>query len=286
MKKFSGLINKLLLTPSVNLFPIPFGLVIGNECENSGIRSDLSIILVNDYLAAKEFVAFNKTNANTFIGIANPMINDNTPLNIDIGEWRSSGYLSKNNTLDLNELPPLPDAEVEVLKLSKIYNDYKIYLGDSASITKALSKAEVNSYNDKKQLLTIATHGFAADVGNDLAVPTLLNNNNGNLELFSFLDVYDYNLKGSTVVLSACDTASGFVSSSDKIFTGFVKSFGDVGAKFVVSSLWPVNSKSSKDLSLEFGTKIKSETYFDAIKLSQKKVTNNVHRLPFTFTYL
>ena len=278
--------DKLLLTPSVNLFPIPFGLIIGNECENSDIRDDLSIVLVNDYLAAEEFAAFNESPVDSFIGIANPMINANSAFNIDIGEWRSLDVLSENNTLNLDELPLLPDAEVEVSELSRIYSNQTVYLGNEASIADALQKAEGIANNNKKKLLTIATHGFAADTGGELTLPTLLNINNGNLELFTFLDVYDYNLRGSIVVLSACDTASGFIDSSDKLFTGFVKSFGDVGANFIVSSLWPVNSKASKDISLEFGIKIKNGSFFDALSSANKKIEHKKYRLPFVFTYL
>lgn len=288
-KKIAQTVNssdKLLLTPSVNLYPIPFGLIIGSECENSNIRDDLSIVLVNDYLAAEEFATFNKSSVDSFIGIANPMVNANTEINIDIGEWRSFGILSENNILSLIDLPILPDAEVEVSELSRVYKDNNLYLGSKASLAKGLLKAESNSNNNKKQLLTIATHGFAADITGDLALPALLNIEKGDLELFTFSDVYNYNLRGSIVVLSACDTASGFVDSSDKLFTGFVKSFGDAGSKFIVSSLWPVNSKASKDISLEFGIKIKNGGFFDSLSSANKKIKQNSQRLPFVFTYL
>ena len=85
-------------------------------------------------------------------------------------------------------------------------------------------------------------------------------------------------------MLSACDTASGLLKNSDLMFTGFVQSFANSGSNMIVSSLWPVETKSSQKYTTTFFKSWKSKSLIEAIRNSKNSVEDYLS-LPFVTIY-
>lgn len=273
----------IFVTPSVNLTPIPMELILGFDCDES--LSIKPVILVNDYIAANEFLlSYSKKNLpELFFAQANPLKESGFDSFIDFSTLRSSRgeSLSKNN---IDRLPPLPDAEIEATNAAEVFNDSIVYSGTEASIGLLFDK--INQYPEaKEKVILLATHGFTADEDNNGALPSLLTSENGELGVFQSSNISKYNLENTTVVLSACDTAAGFLDSTDKMFTGFVKSFADAGSNLIVSSLWPVDSYSSRRFSEEFFRVWKNKTINDALTESKNIIQDEQLSWPFVFLY-
>jgi hypothetical protein len=274
----------IIVSPSVNVQPIPTEIILGTECLTHKAQVQRPIVTVNDYAAARDFVH----NYNTapqpkyFVGLGNPLSTKGT-ISFDPMAWRSA-----SNLLDLAHLPPLPDAEIEVVSASNNFQNSSIFVGPDASIREALSIAETKARESRGEtgVIVLATHGFTANAEKPDALPALLSVEKNELNPFHSSEVANYHLQNSIAVLSACDTAGGLLSSPDKAFTGFVKSFADAGSRLVVSSLWPVNSLASRKMTEGFTKELSTNgNITDAINAGRALVDKRDYRLPFIFIY-
>jgi len=135
------------------------------------------------------------------------------------------------------------------------------------------------------KLLVFATHGFEPAFDQPFTLPALLSSEGDDYSLFNTTSLFKYNFDGSIVLLSACDTAAGFVDRPDRMFTGFVKSFGDLGANLITASLWPVNSVASKQFTLGFVDGLAGGNIVDAMISAKDSVQVDNFALPFVFIY-
>ena len=106
---------------------------------------------------------------------------------------------------------------------------------------RALKTAESKNYS----AIVLATHGVPFDLSEGYKLPSLLSIENDTPTLLSATKINEFDLKQSTVFLSACDTASGLLSDPSLYLTGFTESFANAGSNLIIASLWPVVSKSS-----------------------------------------
>jgi hypothetical protein len=273
----------LLLSPSVNLMPLPSEFLFGDACDT--VSAHTPVILVNDYSGALQFIEekLNSRLPSTMVGIANPIESSGEFSNL-LSDFRGGEVKLKSRTgVDLNMLPPLPDAEIEVTNAAKFFKNYHLLLGPDASIREGLAIA-----TKQPSLVVLATHGFTADSGEAGDLPGLLSVEESSLSLFPASDIYSYDLTGSTVVLSACDTAAGFSKNPDLIFTGFVKTIADSGADFIVSSKWPVDSVASREVTEKFTERWASGgDIVDSVYSAKSVPSSDTEgtRWPFVFIY-
>jgi len=220
------------------------------------------------------------------VGVGNP-ISDVGGFNIDMGDWRSANLANRSGVslLDLNTLPPLPDAEMEIEAIKSSFKTPLVYLGPDASLSRAFESEFRNGSNSERSLLVLATHGFTAGAGGDAMLPGLLSVEKDELSIVPAAKLYSYSFEDSVVLLSACDTAGGFVDEPDKMFTGFVKAFGDSGAQLVAASLWPVNTVASREVTEGFVGGWKNGGLKDAVRAAKSAVTQREYRWPFVFIY-
>lgn len=269
--------NTIFVSPSVNFYPIPIELVVGSGC----IKTNTPIILVNDFAGA--VAAERKLKSKEFpqrlYAVANPSLDDSNGFDnliSDIRGHRLNQVRSIDTTL-ISNLPPLPDAELEVDNVSRLFKTSKLLTGKNASISDTL----VQAAKEPNSAVILATHGLPVSSEIDTETPALLSIENQKLGLVSSMDVYQYDLAGSTIMLSACDTAAGFVEDPTLMFTGFVKSFADAGADLIIASLWPVKSYASRVFSEEFFKEWKkSGQPFQAFQSAKSQITGP-DRYPF-----
>ena len=265
--------------PSINLLPIPPEILLGPSCNGHKIPP---IYLVNDILASMELSETTDLSLPTnLIAAANPMVQQNSLL--DFSNFRSANlHRSGPPDFDLGSLAPLPDAEIEVATVAPQFKKSTLFLGPQGDIRKALSLV---GQEEGPSMLVLATHGFAASESASEALPGLLSIKDGTPEVVTSLDIYDYDLTDSIVLLSACSTASGFVDKSEHMFTGFVKSVADAGAKVIVSSLWPVNSVASRRLTENFVEAWKRTGDLNQGVMAGKTMKEQELSWPFVFIY-
>ena len=96
-----------------------------------------------------------------------------------------------------------------------------------------------------------------------------------------------FSLKNTVVLLSACDTASGFTEKTHLYFSGFVSGFSDAGSELILASLWPVKSLTSKATTEIFmSEQLKNnKDIFSAALMAKKRAGAIQDVLPFVFIY-
>ena len=285
--------NKFITAiPSVNLFPIPLSIVFGTSCNGPNVP----IIYASDISSAVEFTIFGqkKSFPTNFVGVGNPILIKDT-FDIDIpGVKRSNSKslniidfdipgVKKSNSRDLKtyDFTPLPEASEEIIDISDYFSNKSLFLDEKASISKALQTAENKNYS----AIVLATHGVPFDLVEGYKLPSLLSIENNNQTLVSASKINKYDLKQSTVFLSACDSASGLLSDPTLFLTGFTEAFANAGSNLIVASLWPVVSKSSKNYSINFFNGWKKNNLINGIKEAEKSIEKNINKLPFITIY-
>jgi CHAT domain-containing protein len=152
------------------------------------------------------------------------------------------------------KLSPLPGAEQEALKIAHLFNA-KAFIG--AEATEITIKSKLSHAN----IIHLATHGLL-DYGQlqgqvQPDVPGALAFTPDNLEdgLLTSQEIFDLELNASLVVLSACDTGRGDLTSDGVI--GLSRSFISAGTPSIIVSLWAVGDGSTANLMEEFYVQLK-----------------------------
>lgn len=140
----------------------------------------------------------------------------------------------------LEQLPQLPNAEQEALDIAKLLNT-------TAIVRAQATKANILKKMPTARLVHLATHGLleygsqkSAGSSEGLGVPgaialTPSGNDDG---LLTASEIINLRLQAELIVLSACRTGEGRISSDGVI--GLSRSFISAGTESVVVSLWSV----------------------------------------------
>lgn len=268
------------VTPSLNLMPIPLELILGSGCKNEKHK----FVIASSFLAAVEFneSTKHKNKPNVFVGHANPLKSNNTFRISLAGIKRSLSSLDVGNSQNLN-LPPLPDASIEVTEIAKLFDQSHTFIDREASIRNVGHKLEELASAGSESLILFATHGLGGSNDQQTALPALLSVENNEFEAINSAEINRFNIPNSTVLLSACDTASGITNEPDKMFTGLVESFANGGASLLLASLWPVGSSEAKSVTTSFVEEWKISNLAKAITKSKEPKSGLEAVLPFVY---
>ena len=142
------------------------------------------------------------------------------------------------------QLQPLPSAEVEAKEIARMFN--------TTALTGAVAtKQEVLGKISAARIIHLATHGLLDDLdGMGLPGAIALAPGSGDEGLLTSNEIMGLKLNAELVVLSACDTGRGKITSDGVI--GLSRSFLSAGTPSVVVSLWAVPDNSTADLMKEF----------------------------------
>jgi CHAT domain-containing protein/Tfp pilus assembly protein PilF len=154
-------------------------------------------------------------------------------------------------------------AEREAREIARVYPGGTVLLKEQATKSKALSlspnsdmlhfavHAEFNEQDPMSSALLLAKDG----------------QDDGKLKVG---EVFSLNLKADMVVLSACETGLGKISSGDEII-GLTRAFIYAGAPSVITTLWQVNDRASYELMREFYLNLKTMKKSEALRQAQLK---------------
>ena len=155
-------------------------------------------------------------------------------------------------------LGPLPEAEIEVKTLAKLYGPdrSRVFIGTDA--TEERAKAEMS----QARILHFAAHGIL-DSANPLYSHIILSQASVSQQgvshpevstddgLLEAREIMNMNLNSDLAVLSACQTARGRISSGEGVI-GMSWAFFAAGCPTTVVSQWSVESQSTTELMIEF----------------------------------
>ncbi|HET6978759.1 MAG TPA: CHAT domain-containing protein [Pyrinomonadaceae bacterium] len=157
---------------------------------------------------------------------------------------------SKERALDPDMgFGPLPEAEKEVKTLARLYGAANTQILIGAEAREAVIKTEVAKY----EVLHFATHGLL-DNRNPMFSYLILAQTAGDPNedgLLEAREIINMDLHAKLAVLSACQTARGWVGAGEGVI-GMSWSLFVAGVPTVVASQWKVDSASTTDLMIDF----------------------------------
>lgn len=153
-------------------------------------------------------------------------------------------------------LPSLPGAEEEAIAIATLFNTEPLMRSQA-------SESAVIQRMQTAQVIHFATHGLL-EYGNpqesgirDFPGAIALAPDNTHDGLLTSSEILDLNLNAELVVLSACDTGRGNLTSDGVI--GLSRSLISAGVPSIIVSLWAVDDNVTSDLMQEFYRRWRTE---------------------------
>jgi CHAT domain-containing protein/Tfp pilus assembly protein PilF len=159
---------------------------------------------------------------------------------------------------------PLPDTEVEARAIAHVLSappkSTPLQLQMDASRSNLLLLNEQEKLDDYKYIL-FACHGVVPGKTNQILQPSLvlslpdpISQKN---EYLTMADVFGLKLNADLISLSACDTGRGKLIRGEGIM-GLTRAFMYAGTSSISVTLWPVDTKSAKIMSVGLFERLKS----------------------------
>jgi CHAT domain-containing protein len=179
--------------------------------------------------------------------------------------------------LELGGLPPLPGTTKEVSSISTLFRDPEVSYGTSST------EAYFKSSADPFELIHLATHGVMVREQPMYSYLVLAPSDEED-GMLTVREIFGLNLNARLVVLSACETGLGSLSSGDEII-GLSRAFLYAGAKDVIVSLWSVADDPTAYLMTRFYSYLEEHNAVQALRLAQldtrKQYSLPVYWAPF-----
>jgi CHAT domain-containing protein len=181
---------------------------------------------------------------------------------------QESALILANPRLDAHYagLHDLPFAEDEA---TSVYNSFKnatMLIGKEATETNL--KEKISKYD----VLHLASHAFF-DRTDPLGSTILLAADDKNDGHLTASEVFQLDTKTWITVLSACETGLSYVSRGDELI-GFTRAFLYSGTLSILSTLWPVDDKSTAYLMEKFYSAVKTFPKDIALQKAQIETMN------------
>ena len=247
IRQHLGNTRNLLLSPDSTLNLLPFETLVDEN---------------NNYLLETHTITY-LTSGRDLQRLTTPKANNNPTLILADPYFGKPGTLATTRTLDLKNqtFPPLDGTRTEATALGKLLNTQPL-LGTDATET-AIKQTK------SPKILHIATHGFFQPSTEATKTNPLLNSGlvlagfqlgkSGNDDgILTALEVSNLNLTNTKLVtLSACETGLGTTSNGEGIY-GLRRALTIAGAESQVISLWKVSDDATKDLMINYYTRLKA----------------------------
>lgn len=152
-------------------------------------------------------------------------------------------------------------AELEAKEIRGLYPQSTVLLKKEATEEKA------KAFSPQNDIIHFATHAELSEE-DPLSSAVLLakdDKEDGRLEV---REIFGMDLKAGLVVLSACETGLGKLSSGDEL-VGLTRAFIYAGTPSVVASLWKVEDSSTAQLMASFYRNLKTMSKVEALRQAQ-----------------
>lgn len=236
--------NKLIVIPDGELNFIPLGIMPLNGRDQPKSYAEV------DYLINQHAVLYNYSAAlfvaNQQKGTYNKDLQQIAALAPDFSQMNKKILSEKVGTL----LQPLPGAISEVQTIGQLFKMPKILLAKDAN------EHQLKVLADKYAVLHIATHGIL-DHKNPLYSKLVLKDEEEEDGILHIYEIYNLDLSGELVVLSACNTGIGQIMEGEGILS-MARAFSYSGVPNVVMTRWEVSDAATKIIMELFYTNLKA----------------------------
>jgi CHAT domain-containing protein len=235
--------TSLVIVPDDKLWELPFQAMLAGDgryvIERSAVSYVPSLTVLRE-MKAKRNRRQAETAGAALLALGNPVIGKET--------IERAALTLRDEMLD-----PLPEAELEIKALRRLYgmSRSKVYIGAEAREDRL--KAEAG----QARILHFATHGIlnnASPMYSHLVLARGDKNEDGLLEAWELMRL---DLKADLAVLSACETARGRFGAGEGVI-GLTWAMFIAGVPSTVVSQWKVESASTRDLMLNFHRRLRA----------------------------
>jgi len=288
--------RQILVSPDGGLNLIPFGALV-DEGEHYLIENYSITYLTSGRDLLRSFGTASPPNRP--LVIANPLFDGSASSEGVSSQPSSTTTVKRSIDFTKFKYPPLPGTALEAREIAVLLKDAQVLTG--AYATEMAVKLFV-----RPRILHIATHGFFLEdqksvgpamralvrermdsslenpllrSGLILAGVTQRNSGAGEDGVLSALETAALDLRGTQlVVLSACETGIGDVKIGEGVF-GLRRALVLAGAESQVISLWQVDDKATRDLMVDFYTRLRrGEGRGEALRNAELTIMKTVGR--------
>jgi CHAT domain-containing protein/Flp pilus assembly protein TadD len=230
----------LIIIPDGKLGAVPFEALVNVKDKNEKYSFSSLPYLTREYAIGYSY--------SSTLYLNSLSMNEQRASNREIAAFAPTFGNNKNLLAELKErgtdFSDLEGARQEVVQLGKLYGG-RIFLDTSATLQNFLR------FSPDYSLLHVSTHGIIDDT-KPLESRLVFYRKNDSTPADLYLhDLYNMKLNASLVVLSACNTGYGKLTSGEGIIS-LSSAFMYTGVPSLVSTLWSVNDRSTAEVMDEF----------------------------------
>jgi CHAT domain-containing protein len=164
------------------------------------------------------------------------------------GDKSRDGMVAFGNPTGAN----LPAAESEVKAIAQVFPSTEVLSGGEVTKVALNTEQRLN-----KRIVHFATHGILNATSPSESYIQLASSSIANADHLTVGEVWDLPFKKVTLVtLSACESALGDKEPDGGEITTLAEAFSSAGATTVLASLWSVGDESTKELMVEFYSRL------------------------------
>jgi len=173
-------------------------------------------------------------------------------------------------------------AVEEVIEITKMAKNYDLNTKVKINPTETWVRDEIDQYD----IIHFATHSVSSSAYGIGSTGVMLIKDEKNDGFLSEEEIAELNLNGQMVYLSSCESGLGQYIVGEGLLS-IARAFLSAGASGVVSTLWSVNDKSAKDISVKYYSNyFQSRSPENALFNAQKDYNQSDpwKKYPFTYT--
>jgi CHAT domain-containing protein/tetratricopeptide (TPR) repeat protein len=274
-------VEKLIIIPDGILYYLPFEtLALTKTGQASAYLIDRYQVSYAPSASVLMFLNEKKENSGSYKGLlafGDPVYQYQVPS--DGGTTDSENILADIYMAQGFAFSPIPYSRDEIKAISKYFpkDQRSVYLGKEAR-EEVIKKGPHKNY----QIIHFACHGLLDEqqpIRSALVLSQdLKNEDDGFLQV---RELYNLRLSSNLVILSACQTGKGAMEKGEGIL-GLPRIFFYSGARSVLSTLWPINDKSTASFMKKFYAYLaKGISKAQALRLAKQEMIHSKYSHPY-----
>lgn len=268
-------VDHLIIIPDGILYNLPFECLLTGETDN-GAESLLIDHPTISYAPSASAVTllFNSAQPEFHKSI---LAFGNTPENTKPDPMSAYSIMTDFYKRKGFQINPIPYAAKEIKAIVSLFkpDQYDAFINSRATET-AIKRLNMSDF----RIIHIASHAFS-DEDSPLQSAFMLRPDNEEDGFLQVLELLKMRLSADLVVLSACETGRGKNVLNEGVL-GLPRVFFYMGARSVVSTLWPVSDKASLEFMKEFYTLLaQGKTKSQSLSLAKDSLRKGKYTHPY-----